>query len=310
MNNLEPTNQTKLFGLNRFINELIDLYNNKILPNQILLSGPKGLAKSTLAYHFINYVLSKDEQYKYDINNFEINLKNRSYKTTLNRSNPNLTIIDVNPDKKNIDINQIREVITTLNKSSFNNKPRFVLIDNIELLNKNSVNALLKVLEEPTNNVHFILINNNKKILPTLLSRCINFKIFLTRNEKLNVANKLLDGKLNQTINPDLINYYLTAGSIYNLAKFGEKNKYNLSNFDLKLFLKTIIKDNHYKKDYFIKYYIFDFIESYLRKINFALSSKFHNKYSNFLKRISDTKKFNLDEESLFMEFEDEILDG
>ena len=35
-------------------------------------------------------------------------------------------------------------MITYTNKSSFNNMPRFILIDNIENLNKNSVNALLK----------------------------------------------------------------------------------------------------------------------------------------------------------------------
>ena len=67
--------------------------------------------------------------------------------------------------KKNIDINQIRELITNLNKFSFNNKKRFVLIDNIELLNLNSVNALLKILEEPNDNINFILINNNKSCL-------------------------------------------------------------------------------------------------------------------------------------------------
>ena len=83
--------------------------------------------------------------------------------------------------KKNIDINQIRDLIVKLNKSSFNNKPRFVLIDNIEYLNINSINALLKILEEPNDNIIFILINNNKKVLPTLLSRCINFKISLEK---------------------------------------------------------------------------------------------------------------------------------
>ena len=54
-------------------------------------------------------------------------------------------------------------MITYTNKSSFNNMPRFILIDNIENLNKNSVNALLKIIEEPNNNVFFILINNNEK---------------------------------------------------------------------------------------------------------------------------------------------------
>ena len=71
MNHIYPINQTKLYGLEKFINELIQLENSKNLPNKILLSGQKGLGKSTLAYHFINYVLSKKEEYPYDIKNFE-----------------------------------------------------------------------------------------------------------------------------------------------------------------------------------------------------------------------------------------------
>ena len=109
-----------------------------------------------MAYHFINYVLSKNENYKYDIDNFEINPKNHSFKTVSNKTNTNFILIDITPEK-NIEINQIRELITSLNKSSFNNKPRFVLIDNIEFLNNNAINALLKILEEPNYNVYFIL---------------------------------------------------------------------------------------------------------------------------------------------------------
>ena len=108
-----------------------------------------------------------------------------------------MIIIDVNDGKKLIDIDQIRNLITKLNKSSFNNKPRFVLIDNINLLNINSINALLKILEEPNKNINFILINNNKKILSTLLSRCINFKINLSNKDYLKILNKLLNNDLN-----------------------------------------------------------------------------------------------------------------
>ena len=310
MNNLEPINQTKLFGLKKYITELIKLDKKDNLPNKILLSGPKGLGKSTLAYHFINYVLSKNEALNYNIDDLEINPNSPSFKTILNRSNPNLILVDTSPEKKSIDINQIRELISNLNKSSFNEKPRFILIDNIELLNVNSVNALLKILEEPTYNVHFILSNNNKKILPTLLSRGINFKISLTNNESLAVADKLLDGNLHEMINKDLINYYLTPGKIFNLAKFGKLNKYDLINFDLKQLLIVIIKNNHYKKDDLIKYLILDFIEFYFIKINSSFSTKINDSYNYFLKRISDTRKFNLDEESLFIEFEEKILNG
>ena len=274
------------------------------------MSVQKGLGKSTLAYHFINYVLSKNEEFSYDIKNFEININNRSFKTIINKSNLNLFLIDTDPEKKTIDISQIRNLISNLNKSSLNTKPRFVLIDNVEFLNTNSVNALLKIIEEPNHNVHFILINNDKKVLPTLSSRCINFKIYLNYEDILTISNKLLDGKLNETINKDLINYYLTPGNIYNLAKFGENNKYKLIDLDLKNLLKLIIKENHYKKDLLIKDFVYDLVEFYFRKINFNFSSNIYKKYSYFLKRISDTKRFNLDQESLFIELEEEILNG
>tara|TARA_A100001015_G_scaffold295054_1_gene373554 strand:- start:1786 stop:2721 length:936 start_codon:yes stop_codon:yes gene_type:complete len=308
---LSPINQTKLFGLHIYLEELIKLENYDKLPNKILFSGQKGTGKCTLAYHFINYVLSKNEEAQYDIKDYQIDPNNHSFKTILNKSNPNFTLIDIENEKKFIDINQIRELIYKLNKSSFNDKPRFVLIDNVEYLNLSSINSLLKILEEPSPNVFFILINNsNEKILPTLYSRCINFKISLSKDESLSIANHLLSGKINELINEDLINYYSTPGNIYNLAEFAKLNKYDLSVFNLKEFLKLFIKDKHYKKDSLYKYLIFDYIEFYFRKIDLDMNSKILEKYDYFLKRINDTKKFNLDYESLFIEFDEEILNG
>ena len=49
---------------------------------------------------------------------------------------------------------------------------------------------------------------------------------------------------------------------------------------------------------------------SQMNKINNSITPKIYDSYSYFLKRISNTKKFNLDEESLFMEFEQKILNG
>ena len=310
MTNLTPINQTKLFGLGKFINELILLYEHNNLPNKILLSGQKGLGKSTLAYHFVNYVLSKNEKFSYDLNSFEINHENQSFKTILNKSNINFHLLDINDEKKNIDINQIRELISNLNKSSFNDKPRFVLIDNIEFLNINSLNALLKILEEPSLNVFFILINNNKKILPTLLSRCINFKISLSNNENSEIIDKLLLDKHKNKINNDIINYYFTPGNIYNLIKFAEENNYDLKNMNLHVFLNTLIDNNHYKKDNRIRLFIYDLIEFYFTKLNTPTSKDIYEKYNYFMQRILNTKKFNLDEESLFIEFKHKILNG
>ena len=70
----------------------------------------------------------------------------------------------------------------------------------LNLLNINSINALLKILEEPNKNINFILIHNNKKILSTLLSRCINFKINLSNKDYIKISNQLLDNNLNNLI--------------------------------------------------------------------------------------------------------------
>ena len=129
--NLNPANQLSLYGHRSEFCSFIDLYKNKKLPNKILLSGEKGIGKSTLAYHVINHILSFDEDHSYDEKNFRINPENKSFKLILNKSNPNFILIDIDEDKKSIDINQIRNLISTLNKSSFNKKPRLVLIDNI-----------------------------------------------------------------------------------------------------------------------------------------------------------------------------------
>ena len=72
--NLEPINQTNLYGLTSYLDELISLFNKKKLPNKILISGQKGIGKSTLSYHLINSILSEDEEYSYNHKNFQINV--------------------------------------------------------------------------------------------------------------------------------------------------------------------------------------------------------------------------------------------
>ena len=97
--NLTPKTQTRLYGLKNQLNEFINLFNDDKLPSKILLSGSKGIGKSTLCYHLVNYVLSIDENYSYDINNLCINKENKSFKLVQNKSNPNFTLIDINPKK-------------------------------------------------------------------------------------------------------------------------------------------------------------------------------------------------------------------
>ena len=51
-----PKKQLSLFGYEDYFYSFTKLYEKKEMPNCILLSGSKGLGKSTFAYHFINYL--------------------------------------------------------------------------------------------------------------------------------------------------------------------------------------------------------------------------------------------------------------
>ena len=51
-------------------------------------------------------------------------------------------------------------------------------------------------------------------------------------------------------------------------------------------------------------------MELYFRKNVSVTNIKLISSYSYFLKKIDNTKIFNLDEETLFMEFDDSILNG
>ena len=307
---LEASSQEILFGHNKIFDILKKLYLNEKLPNKFIFSGEKGIGKCTLAYHLINYILSSNENYFYDTENYKINNQNKSFKLIQNKSHPNFNLIDVEQGKKKIDINQIRDLITNLNKSSLNSKPRFVLIDNIELLNLNSINALLKIIEEPNDNIHFILINNYKRILPTLKSRCINFKITLSRDKAIQVTNNIIKDNIYNLCNSDLIYHYITPGQLLNILKFSTDYEINIKNSSLKFFLSSMLKNKSYKKNRKLGEFIFSLIELYFRKNISVQNNEYFKFYNYFLKKINNTKIYNLDEESLFMEFEDTILNG
>ena len=309
--NLEPSENTSIYGYKYFFSEITELYNNRKMPNKILLSGKKGSGKATFAYHLVNFFLSKNEEFKYNLTENKINPENKSFKLLQSSSHPNFYLIDLLAEKKNIDVAQIRGMISYTNKSTFNNQDRFIMIDNVEYLNKNSINALLKIIEEPNENIYFILIaNSEKNMLPTLKSRCITFKIHFSFDETVNICNQILNQNILNELNHDLINYYCTPGEIIKLVQFAKEKQINLKDHDVSSIISLIIENTYYKKNIFIKNLLINFIELFLLKRYKTSNNKnfLLDFYQNFIQKINNTKKFNLDEESLFLEFKSKIL--
>ena len=168
----------------------------------------------------------------------------------------------------------------------------------------------MKILEEPNDKIYFILINNHKKILPTLRSRCLNYNIHLKSDESYDISSKILGKNIKNLIHDQMTNNYNTPGSILNLLNFANTNDVDLTKIKLKDFIKKIITEKKYKKDQFVKQLLYSLIELYFRK-NVSLKDINLLKIQNyFLKKINDTKIFNLDDEILLMEFEERVLNG
>ncbi len=313
LQDLLPKNQKKLYGYHKEFNELVTLYKNKKLPSKIFFNGPKGIGKSTIAYHLINYIFSNKEEYKYDLTNLEINNLNKSYKLLLNNTHPNFHLVDIMKDKKVIEISQIRQMINYSTKSTFNNNERIILIDNVENLNLNSLNSLLKIVEEPNENTLFILIfDSNKNILNTLKSRCLKFNLYLSFSQSVEITNKILNSNILDLISEDFLHYYNTPGDFINLINFANSLNLNLKEFDLKKFLIHLIDVEYYKNNTFIKNNIYKYIELYLLKLMKGSTSK--NKinilYNESIKKIANMKKYNLDQESIMIDLKTKLFNG
>ena len=78
----------------------------------------------------------------------------------------------------------------------------------------------------------------------------------------------------------------------------------DIKNLGLKDLIYLIIDQRYYKKDSSIRYLIFELIEFYLR---YNLNSKFST-YNYFIRKIENLKRFNLDQESFFLELKSKML--
>ena len=172
---------------------------------------------------------------------------------------------------------------------------------------------MLKIIEEPNENLFFILIyNDSKKIIKTLKSRCLEFKINLTFDQSIYAANCLLNENVFELLNKDLINFYFKPGDFIGLINFARENEIKLHEYTLRTFLLLLINEGYYKKNYFVKSNIFNLIELYFLRILYQSKhkSKIFTFYTKFINKINYTNKFNLDYESLFMEFKLKVLNG
>ena len=309
---LSPKNQLQLFGYDDYLNSFIKLFHKNKLPNTILLSGLKGSGKATFAYHFINYLLSYKEQNKYSTNNFTIHPDNKSYKSLCNNTHPNFFLLEDNALEENIKIDNVRDMLRFLNKSTYYSNIKIIVIDDAEYLNVNSSNALLHALEEPNNNTFFFIIHNSaNKILDTIKSRCIEFKFFFTSSKKKSILGNIIQQYKNDFNMKKIDDYYYfdTPGNILKYLMILDDSNADYAKDKLS-FISYLINKYKQKKDSQLLIFISLMIELLYKELSLKNNKKlniyFYNKFK-ILKQINEMKKFNLDKNNLFISLQETL---
>jgi DNA polymerase-3 subunit gamma/tau len=142
------------------------------LPQAILLTGTRGIGKTTTARLIAKY-----------LNCTELQSGNQSDCCNICES-----CIAINscshPDVLEFDaasktsVNDIREIIDNIFYSPIKSKNKFYIIDEVHMLSNSAFNALLKTLEEPPQHVRFILATTEENKVPlTIISRCLQFRL-------------------------------------------------------------------------------------------------------------------------------------
>jgi len=243
---------------------LKDLISKDKLPKVILLTGKKGIGKLTLISHLMHFYFDK-HNYDEKKNQFK---KRSSFNLQFSESLfPNIFHLE-GENFKNVKIDDIRKLKKDLQKTSLIRGKRFIILDDIEIFNINSLNGLLKIIEEPSSNDHFILINNkSQRLLETIKSRCLEIKIILDNiTRKKNISTLL--NIFNQD---DVFNFNTTSASPGNYLKFNylfNEMRLNTEESLINNFKKIL---SFYKKDKNILYkdFLLFLVDFYIQKNTF-----------------------------------------
>jgi len=310
INIINPENQLSLFGYDDYFDLWTRLLNNQKLPNCILLSGPKGLGKATFAYHFINFILSKGESNEYSIKKHEIDKNNFSYNQIISNTHTNLFTIGNDIFNEQIKIEKVRNLLKFLSKSTLSKDIKIVLIDNFEKFNLNSINALLKAIEEPSDNTFFFIIHDNShKITKTIKSRCMEFKINFSESQKRDIFESIIERYSNEckSINVGNNLYFDTPGNLIKKFLFLNQSKTQIKEDSLNytyFFLDHFLNEKNPLSLSFASFFIEKFYYELCLNNTTNLNIYFNN-YSKILRLITDMKNFNLFEKNTLISIKD-----
>lgn len=170
-----PRERFDLFGHADTESGLLAAWQANRLPHAILLGGPQGIGKATLAYRLARFVLSGGVNAK----DFSLAQDHPVARQVAALSHPDLLVLRrvKEEDKKTISqvirVEDTRRITSFFGSTSAYGGWRVCVVDAVEDMNAASANAILKLLEEPPARSLFLLVSHAPgRLLPTIRSRC------------------------------------------------------------------------------------------------------------------------------------------
>jgi DNA polymerase III subunit delta' len=160
---------------------LLAAYRSGRVPHALLLIGPKGIGKATLAYRLARFVLAHPDATAPAVQaatSLSVDPEHPVARRMAAQAQGDLLVLERTPNDKGvlrqqIAVDDIRRTVAFFGSTAGEGGWRIAIVDAVDELNRFGANALLKVLEEPPQRALLLLVcHSASRVLPTLRSRC------------------------------------------------------------------------------------------------------------------------------------------
>ena len=164
-----PKNFKELIGQDIMVQTITNSINLNKLPNAYLLTGIRGVGKTTTA-RLIAKALNCNKNFLKEENCNCNNCEEIS-------NSKHLDVLEMDA-ASNTSIDDVRELIESSKYNPTSAKYKIFIVDEVHMLSKQAFNGLLKTLEEPPPHLKFIFATTELKKIPvTIVSRCQRFDL-------------------------------------------------------------------------------------------------------------------------------------
>jgi DNA polymerase III subunit delta' len=177
------------YGNSSITHALAQMIERQKIAQTILLAGPEGVGKATLARRFAAVLVGQPDKIERDNLSLPANMaiveererwtsEKRNEDPLLFSTHPDFTTFAPDGPLRQITIPQMRYLRELAQRKPLRGSHRVILIDQLHRANEQAANSLLKVLEEPPEHVViFATAENLYDLLPTIRSRSVVFQL-------------------------------------------------------------------------------------------------------------------------------------